>query len=92
MNAVELDIVLIHNFGDKGMEKFDTKEGTIALTPQGLSIKVSSLSSFIITWEESEVLQSVPQTGDNASLLLYVLGVFVSAMAICLLEHKAKRT
>lgn len=82
--------IMIHHFGDKGMEKFDTKDGTIKLTPQGLCIRVSSLSPFVITWEEIET--NLPQTGDSTPLLLYGAGALLSLTAIGLLKRKTKRT
>ena len=81
--------IMIHHFGDNGMEKFDTKDGTIKLTPQGLCIRVSSLSPFVITWEELEV--NLPQTGDSTPLMLYGVGMLLSLATVGLLKRRTKR-
>ena len=80
--------IMIHHFGNEGMEKFDTKDGSIELRPQGLCIRVSSLSPFEIIWEEIEVPQNLPQTGDNTSLPMHALVLLLSLTTICYLNRK----
>ena len=82
--------IMIHHLGDKGMEKFDTKDGTIELRPQGLCIRISSLSPFEISWEEIEVPENLPQTGDKSLPMGFlILMALVSLSGIsCLTKRK----
>ena len=79
--------IMIHHLGDKGMEKFSTEDGTIDLKPQGLCIRVSSLSPFIIEWEEFPEAD-LPQTGDNSHIALWFALLMMAGTAILTLKRK----
>ena len=79
--------IMIHHLGDKGMEKFSTEDDTIDLKPQGLCIRISSLSPFIIEWEEQpEVV--LPQTGDNSHIALWLALLMLAGTATLILNRK----
>ena len=79
--------IMIHHLSDNGTEKFDTKDGTIELKPQGLCIRISSLSPFIITWEEQPVV-ALPQTGDNSHIALWFALLMMAGTAMLTLKRK----
>ena len=83
--------IMIHHLGDKGMEKFDTKDGSIELRPQGLCIRISSLSPFEISWEEIEIPENLPKTGDDSSILLHGMLLMLSAATLIAMKKKMKR-
>ncbi|MGN0990522.1 MAG: Ig-like domain-containing protein [Candidatus Ventricola sp.] len=80
--------IMIHHLGDKGMEKFDTKDGTVELRAQGLCIRISSLSPFEISWEEIEVPENLPQTGDNSHIALWLTLLTLAGIATLTLKRK----
>lgn len=79
--------IMIHHLGDKGMEKFSTEDGTIDLKPQGLCIRVSSLSPFIIEWEELPEAD-LPQTGDSSHIALWLALLTVAGAMMLTLKRK----
>ena len=82
---------MIHHFSDNGMEKFDTQDGTVELRPQGLCIRISSLSPFEISWEEIGIPENLPQTGDDSFILVYGALVTLSAVILIAMKRRAKR-
>ena len=79
--------IMIHHLGDKGIEKFSTEDGTIDLKPQGLCIRISSLSPFIIEWEELPEAD-LPQTGDNSNIALWLTLLTVAGAMMLTLKRK----
>lgn len=61
-------IHILHEMDGGRSEDFDSVSGGLELTPQGLCVRISSLSPFTITWERFPEI-NLPQTGDSSSLL-----------------------
>ena len=69
-------------------EVFSSEEGTVEFLPLGLSIHVSSLSPFVIEWEEIPEVD-LPQTGDNSKITLWFALLTLAGTAILALKRKA---
>lgn len=78
----------ITHYGDKDTEVFSSEEGTVEFLPLGLSIHVSSLSPFVIEWEEIPEVD-LPQTGDNSKITLWFALLTLAGTAILALKRKA---
>ena len=80
--------VTIRHLTDAGVEVFSMQDGSIALTPNGFSVSVSSLSPFEVSWT-APATASLPLTGDAAPLGWYGALMALSALAIaCLRRHR----
>lgn len=79
--------IIIHHLGDKKAEKYSTEDGTIDLKSQGLCIKVTSLSPFIIMWEKLP-LADLPQTGDNSRISWWLALLTLSGIVVLTLKRK----
>lgn len=81
--------IAIHHYSSKGTETFNSKDGTIELTKQGLCIRISSFSPFEITWEEIPEEIVLPKTGDTSLPMGFLLMVMI--VSLCGLGLMAKR-
>ena len=79
--------ITITHYGDKSTEVFSSEEGSIEFLPLGLSIHVSSLSPFVIEWEEIPEVD-LPQTGDNSHIVLWLALLALAGTAILTLKRK----
>ena len=61
-------IHILHEMDGGRSEDFDSVSGGLELTPQGLCVRISSLSPFTITWERFPEI-NLPQTGDSSRLV-----------------------
>ena len=80
-------ITIRHYYGEKDVETFSTEDGTIELTKQGLCIRVSSLSPFVIEWEEQPEVD-LPKTGDNSQIALWFAMLALASVALTTLKRK----
>ena len=81
-NSARKYSILIHHYGKKGTEVFKSEDGSIELAKQGLCIQVDSMSPFVITWEEKDDTEVLPQTGDSSEAALWFLLMLLSGAAI----------
>ncbi|MBR5301510.1 MAG: LPXTG cell wall anchor domain-containing protein [Clostridia bacterium] len=79
--------IMIHHYGKKGTEVFSAEDDTIQLLPQGVCICVSSLSPFVIEWEELPEI-NLPQTGDNSYIVLWLALLILAGTTMLALKRK----
>lgn len=87
MNSGRKYRIAIHHYGKEGTEVFSTEDGTIQLLPQGLCIRISSLSPFVIEWEEIAEVE-MPQTGDNSQIALWLALLTLAGATLLTLKRK----
>ena len=80
-------ITIRHYYSEKDVETFSTEDGTIELTKQGLCIRVSSLSPFVIEWEEQPEVD-LPKTGDSSRIGLWLSMLALAGVALMTLKRK----
>ena len=80
-------ITIRHYYGEKDVETFSTEDGTIELTKQGLCIRVSSLSPFVIEWAEQPEVD-LPRTGDSSQIALWLAMLALAGVALTALKRK----
>ena len=82
-------IHILHEMDGGRSEDFDSVSGGLELTPQGLCVRISSLSPFTITWERFPEI-NLPQTGDSSSLLGWAALLGACCMGLwCLNRRRA---
>ena len=80
-------ITIRHYYSEKDVETFSTDNGTIELTKQGLCIRVSSLSPFVIEWEEQPEVD-LPKTADSSQIGLWLAMLALAGVALMALKRK----
>lgn len=80
-------ITIRHYYSEKDVETFSTEDGTIELTKQGLCIRVSSLSPFVIEWAEQPKVD-LPKTGDSSQIALWLAMLALAGVALTALKRK----
>jgi len=83
-----MNFTIRHDAHD-GVFWYSTQDSTIKVTPHGLMVSIDSLSPFVISWETAPAYESLPQTGDSSSLLLYA--GLLAASFLCLLVQLRRR-
>lgn len=79
--------ITIHQYDENGVKTFSTQDGTLELTKQGLCIRVSSLSPFVIEWEELPEVD-LPKTGDNSQIALWLAMLTLAGVTLMGLKRK----
>lgn len=85
-SARKYRIIIHHQISGKETEVFKSEDGDIEFAPQGLCIRVRSFSPFVITWAPDA--DALPQTGDNASLPLWL--ALLGACSVILLPRRRR--
>ena len=80
-------IHILHEMEGGRSEDFDSMSGGLELTPQGLCVRISSLSPFTITWERFPEI-NLPQTGDSSPLLCWAALLGASCAGLWFLNRR----
>ena len=83
-------IHILHEMDGGRSEDFDSVSGGLELTPQGLCVRISSLSPFTITWERFPEV-NLPQTGDSSRPALWLALGLVSAAALAAFALRGRK-
>ena len=83
-------IHILHEMDGGRSEDFDSVSGGLELTPQGLCVRISSLSPFTITWERFPEV-NLPQTGDSSRPGLWLALGLVSAAALAAFALRGRK-
>jgi len=78
--------IIIHHYGTKNTEVFKSENGDIEFLPQGLRIRVSDFSPFMIEWGEPVDAATLPATGDTSGVLLWSVLAFISLFSMMALK------
>lgn len=74
MEECENDVfVVYHQVGKDNYEEFSLAKGNLTLTKEGLRMQVTSFSPYYINWEAGGQTDSLPMTGDDSRLALWLL-------------------
>lgn len=88
-SATQYDFTIMH-YTAYGVENFSTRDGSIILTPYGLRIRIHSMSPFLLAWEDMPNVSTdtLPQTGDNSHIALWLVLLTLAGTAILILKRK----
>lgn len=89
-NSIRKYRIIIHHYGKKSTEVFKSEDGDIEFLPQGMRIKVSDFSPFVIEWEEPVDTSTLPQTGDDSHLACWLLLLGISALSIAAIPKRKR--
>ncbi|MGN0995622.1 MAG: InlB B-repeat-containing protein, partial [Candidatus Ventricola sp.] len=84
-------IHILHEMDGGRSEDFDSVSGGLELTPQGLCVRISSLSPFTITWERFPEV-NLPQTGDSSHPGLWLALGLASIAALAALALRGRKS
>lgn len=83
-------IHILHEMDGGRSEDFDSVSGGLELTPQGLCVRIASLSPFTITWERFPEV-NLPQTGDSSRPGLWLALGLISAAALAAFALRGRK-